>query len=165
MRSRSEARFARWCDDHHLKWVYEPEAFASNGMAYLPDFLLPEIRCLVEVKPPAFIDECSKMYPILDSPETFGWTFLVVAMEPDLRLLQFWEEWAPDGCPGLKRSEASDWEGNFVMEWCVNCMKPILCSWGSWRCRHCGTYDGNGHLRSEYDPRPLIVREPPPGSP
>lgn len=151
MRSRSEARFAKWCDDHNLKWIYEPEGFASGAHAYLPDFLLPEIRCFVEVKPAVFIGEISRMLPIVANRETFSWTFLVVAMEPDIRPLLFWEEWYEDFNPDSRREDMADWEGNFSMMWCRVCSKPIFCSWGGWGCRHCGCYDGNAHLMADYE--------------
>ena len=43
-RSRKEARFAVMLDALGIPWLYEPEGLAlSNGMQYLPDFLLPGV--------------------------------------------------------------------------------------------------------------------------
>jgi hypothetical protein len=51
-RSRLEARWAVFFDALPLRWEYEPEGFVtSDGTRYLPDFWLPEIRTLAEIKP------------------------------------------------------------------------------------------------------------------
>jgi hypothetical protein len=50
-RSRKEARFAVMLDALDIAWRYEPEGFAlSNGMDYLPDFLLPDVEAWIEIK-------------------------------------------------------------------------------------------------------------------
>lgn len=49
-RSRSEARFARYCDDAGLQWEYELEAFRTPYGVYHPDFYLPELALWVEIK-------------------------------------------------------------------------------------------------------------------
>ena len=42
--SRLEARWAVFFDSLGIRFEYEPEGFVlSNGMAYLPDFFLPDI--------------------------------------------------------------------------------------------------------------------------
>ena len=50
MRSKLEAAWAEWFDRHKIKWAYEPEGFDLDGLWYLPDFWLPEIKTFVEVK-------------------------------------------------------------------------------------------------------------------
>lgn len=50
-RSRLEADYACTFDSIGIAWQYETEGFElSNGMLYLPDFYLPQIRAWVEVK-------------------------------------------------------------------------------------------------------------------
>ena len=50
-RSRLEARWAVFLDTLEVEWVYEREAYAlRGGLAYLPDFWLPELDCWVEIK-------------------------------------------------------------------------------------------------------------------
>lgn len=50
-RSRLEANWARAFDDAGIKWDYEPEGWRfGNGLCYLPDFYLPDLRTIVEVK-------------------------------------------------------------------------------------------------------------------
>ncbi len=57
MRSRLEADFARWLDQHFgLPWQYEPHCFASERGQYLPDFQIdrdtrPYVGWYIEVKP------------------------------------------------------------------------------------------------------------------
>ena len=49
-RSRLEAQWAEWFDEHEIVWSYETEGFDLDGVWYLPDFYLPEINTVVEVK-------------------------------------------------------------------------------------------------------------------
>jgi hypothetical protein len=49
-RSRLEARWAVFFDEIGIKYEYELEGLEMNGVKYLPDFYLPEFRCLFEVK-------------------------------------------------------------------------------------------------------------------
>jgi hypothetical protein len=54
-RSRLEARWAVYFDAVGLRWVYEPEGFdLGNGLAYLPDFWLPQVKHWCECKPEEF---------------------------------------------------------------------------------------------------------------
>lgn len=50
-RSRAEARWAQFFEAGHIRYVYEPEGFESDGIRYLPDFYLPDFDLYVEVKP------------------------------------------------------------------------------------------------------------------
>ena len=51
-RSRLEARWAVFFDSMGIQWEYEPEGFSlSNGVRYLPDFYLPQVRWFCEIKP------------------------------------------------------------------------------------------------------------------
>ena len=49
-RSRLEVTWAKFFDVHHVQWAYEPEGFHIGNVYYLPDFYLPEIKTIVEVK-------------------------------------------------------------------------------------------------------------------
>ncbi len=40
-RSRLEARWAVFLDQIGVRYSYEPQGYAMNGTAYLPDFWLP----------------------------------------------------------------------------------------------------------------------------
>jgi hypothetical protein len=50
-RSRLEARWAVFFDAAGIEWQYEPEGYVVNGRSYLPDFFLPRLDAIVEVKP------------------------------------------------------------------------------------------------------------------
>lgn len=56
-RSRLEARWAVFFDAMGIRWEYEPEGYTDGTSSYLPDFLLPEGACYVEVKPEGFRHE------------------------------------------------------------------------------------------------------------
>jgi hypothetical protein len=45
MRSRMEAGFAAWLDQHDFDWKYEPDCFAGPEGQYLPDFGLYGVNC------------------------------------------------------------------------------------------------------------------------
>lgn len=49
-RSRLEADWARFFDRHRIRFAYESEGFDLDGIWYLPDFYLPDIKTFVEVK-------------------------------------------------------------------------------------------------------------------
>ena len=50
-RSRLEARWAVFFDALGVRWIYEPEGLLIDGKPYLPDFLLPDLGYLIEIKP------------------------------------------------------------------------------------------------------------------
>lgn len=50
-RSRLEARWAVFMDAMGVKYEYEREAYDLDGLFYLPDFWLPEIKAHLEIKP------------------------------------------------------------------------------------------------------------------
>lgn len=63
-RSRLEARYAVYFDEMGIQWEYEPQGFVlTNGVCYLPDFYLPELRVWVEIKPNRDIpySDCQKV--------------------------------------------------------------------------------------------------------
>lgn len=53
MRSRLEARWARYLDGLDIQWQYEPRVFNLGKSGYLPDFFLPYVwgGLYMEVKP------------------------------------------------------------------------------------------------------------------
>lgn len=54
-RSRLEARWACWLDALEITWVYESQGYDLGAARYLPDFTLPDIGLVIEVKPPCSI--------------------------------------------------------------------------------------------------------------
>lgn len=49
-RSRLEARWAVFFDALGVRWEYEKEGFEFNGIRYLPDFWLPDLKLWLEIK-------------------------------------------------------------------------------------------------------------------
>ena len=50
-RSRIESRWGVFLDCMGFVWDYEAEGFDLDGIMYLPDFWLPDVRMFAEVKP------------------------------------------------------------------------------------------------------------------
>lgn len=50
MRSRLEADWAAFLDEHGVTWAYEPERYTLGKAVYVPDFWCPDIRTIIEVK-------------------------------------------------------------------------------------------------------------------
>jgi hypothetical protein len=63
-------------DDLGYEWVYEPFTISDDRLRYLPDFYLPSLNLILEVKPEVFIDELSEQKRSLT--ESRGYRFLYV---------------------------------------------------------------------------------------
>lgn len=64
-RSRLEARWAVFFDTLGIRWEYEPEGYQlANGTYYLPDFWLPELAALIEIKPDDLQLEQARQEPV-----------------------------------------------------------------------------------------------------
>lgn len=134
-RSRLEARWAVFFDALGIEYLYEPEGYKlSDGTAYLPDFYLPESDTFFEVK------------GVLTSKDAH-------------KIQQFREDMKKSvviGYDVLKFDATDLWnEGEYefagqdssVLARCKVCGKPFFMGMnGSFRCRCCGAYDGDGHF-------------------
>jgi hypothetical protein len=69
-RSRLEARWSVFFAAAGIRFEYEPEGFSTRDGNYLPDFGLPQLRALVEVKPTREAAEAAK--PRLQAPVAAG---------------------------------------------------------------------------------------------
>lgn len=91
MRSRLEADFARFLDDHpYVKWEYEAACFAGRNGQYLPDFKIgPDkegVIHYIEVKPIGILDDEEYDVDAVLSAMSTVWE-----SEPDAKLeLWFW---------------------------------------------------------------------------
>lgn len=80
-RSRLEARWAVFFDTMGIRFHYEPEGFLlPDGTKYLPDFYLPEIKWLAEVKP--LFGQSSKAFELVRHS---GYSALILDGEPAFR--------------------------------------------------------------------------------
>lgn len=75
MKSRTEARAAQWIESFGWSWLYEPESFILDTQ-YTPDFYIPEIDTLIEVKPAVFLHETDRIRPLI---ERLGKTFAIIS--------------------------------------------------------------------------------------
>lgn len=91
MRSRLEAGFAQWLDQLHVRWEYEPRAFATEAGQYLPDFLLHDLVAgpivqlrdvYVEIKPAAWFRGNEQARPTIDAQYR-----IILGSEPDARMI------------------------------------------------------------------------------
>jgi hypothetical protein len=65
MRSKTEATVAAWFEQQGWEWTYEPESL-FDVIQYTPDFYLPQIDALVEVKPILFMKEVERTKPLVE---------------------------------------------------------------------------------------------------
>lgn len=91
MRSRLEARFARYLDMTNATWVYEPRAYGDVTGQYLPDFEIQQRghRVFIEVKPtpdPDVLEEAMQRMERVWSSEPDA-SLMVVIGESDRALL------------------------------------------------------------------------------
>lgn len=109
-RSRLEARWAVAFDAVGIKWEYEPEGFESDGVRYLPDFRLTNVRhrswsdqfapVWVEVKGVMTEEDLLKIRKFTGYTEEYGAPMenplLVIGNPPDGKWIDWeikWPEW------------------------------------------------------------------------
>ena len=109
-RSRLEARWAVAFDVAGIKWEYEPEGFDANGVKYLPDFRLTNVRhrswvdqfepVWVEVKGMMTDEDMVKIRNFTGYSEEYGAPrmnpLLVIGNPPDGSWIDWdikWPEW------------------------------------------------------------------------
>jgi len=91
-RSRLEARWAVFFNKLGIDFWYEPEGYEFNGMRYLPDFYLPQVGMIAEVKPSLLtVSERSKAERLclhLDKP------IVLLVGPPDFKVYDCLWKWA-----------------------------------------------------------------------
>lgn len=133
MRSKLEAAWARFMDEHATKWAYEPTGFDLDGVRYLPDFWLPDCRTFLEVK--GLMDDASerKIAALVEAAAPRGITVVVGE--------------APAGERFHLRSPEDD--GPYaVFGVCSTCFRGCFyAQCGGWSCRCCGLHNGDNGWR------------------
>jgi hypothetical protein len=139
-RSRMEATFAIWCDQNRFKWVYEPEGLTNGRQRYLPDFLLPDSKMLVEIKPAIVIAETSKLDMFFESDGFDDYALVVIEMNNNrMEVLQY----AAPAQHGCRSGWAID-EEIYLVGVCYRCRSFLINAQNdSWMCPGCGFYDGD----------------------
>lgn len=84
-KSRLEARFAKLLTDAEFGFIYEPARWEGG---YMPDFLIPELRLYVEIKPIAFAGELELFREEIDSSE-LPWVWLDAEGRDSWSLMQY----------------------------------------------------------------------------
>jgi hypothetical protein len=141
-RSRLEARYAKVLDTYRIKWAYEVEGYEYNGIRYLPDFYLPKINVLLEVKGPTIpgVEKPTNLRRLVESgvAAPFDW------WNPEILILV-------GDATGNVTLAGSDETAPLVK--CRECHNYFfLYETRSFECRICGAYDGDHHLKAWITP-------------
>lgn len=143
MRSKLEASWARWLDGHGIAWTYEPEAWClEHGIAYLPDFWLPQMKTVLEVK--GILDRVSeaKLIALAKAAAAAG-VLVLLAGAPG----QDWRPVAPtplDWQQGLTTGSIAEPAGAELLR-CQGCGRWVFTEVvvRDWTCRICGIRHGS----------------------
>lgn len=162
-RSTTESKVAEIFDKYGTKFIYEPEGYSLNGMLYIPDFYLPEIKTFVEVKGPTNSD-LSKPKALLESlcesltedEKQENWwlpKYIVVIIYSDGTFYSA-EETEDD----IKRQIAMHYK-ELLFATCFKCNKKYFvgCDRG-YACRACGHYEG-GSLKNPLEEFNLFTNQ------
>ncbi len=133
MRSRLEAAFAQFLDNHTMAWVYEPNAYGSDNGQYLPDFVVATSSGsseFYEVKPMVadFDEALARMHIVLDSDPG---AYLAVATSTDYEHFTLTRTCRPGkGCGQCERTRGGPlgdlikpfpWQSNSSVAACGQC--------------------------------------------
>jgi hypothetical protein len=143
-RSRLEAGWATTLDRYGIRWEYEQElAELPSGVKYLPDFRLPELATVIEVKGPHMqrLDK-TREYAKENHPETI----VLIGYPPMHRKLSLftWESYMQWGGALGYPALLTECLSCCAYQWCI----PRF----SMRCRKCrekftGHFAANGEMR------------------
>lgn len=123
-RSRLEARWAVFFDALGVEWEYEPQGFDLDGIAYLPDFWLPELGCWFEVKGNITDADTAKCRALAKA--TGRLVYMFGKVEP-LHLENMYPEAEDEGLEvkvvgsGLYFLPDGDWDGCMTWGLCQEC--------------------------------------------
>jgi hypothetical protein len=153
MRSRLEVKYAKFFDAHRMEWAYEPEGFQILGVRYLPDFYLPAIKTIVEVKGVLDSSDIVKLGSLV--PAAAKNDVMTILAEPGEPVK--WRLCHPT--PEMERTAqfdpvirdicdwpftASDINDDAALVKCAACGRwYFIDSSASWQCMACGAYNGN----------------------
>ena len=140
-RSRLEARWAVFFNWLKIRYVYEPEGYElSDGTRYLPDFYLPDQDTFFEVK--GVMREVD-MHKIQQFREDSHKPVVIGYDDMKFDATDYWQK--------TDDQHAAEYEfagqDSSVLARCKVCGKPYFMGInGSFACRCCGAYDGDGHF-------------------
>lgn len=155
MRSKLEVWYAQFFDQHRIQWAYEPQGFDLSGVKYLPDFHLPEIKTILEVKGVMDAYDAEKIGALTPVAAVNGIMTIVGWPAPPLRFQLC------HPTPEMEREAQEDptwvaavneWEFNpecdinddAALVRCATCSHwYFIDSSMSWRCTVCRSYSGD----------------------
>ena len=135
-RSLLEARYAKLLNSLGVRWSYEVQGYEYNRVRYLPDFYLPEMNVLLEIKGPRIpgIEKPTNLRKLIESgvvPTVDWWNpeVLIIVGDADGRVtVAGSEEMAP-------------------LAKCKKCGKYFfLYEYRSYECRLCHAWDGDHYI-------------------
>ena len=147
-RSKLEASWAKFFDTHRMKWAYESEGFDFDGVWYLPDFWLPEIRTFVEVKGILDDKDNEKIERLTRTASDRGITTIVAEAPCPYSFRIGYPTPQTIAIPPFNPEDPEETFGlhsDVDLAKCAKCLKWYFrdtCM--SWACTACGFYDGSG---------------------
>lgn len=154
-RSRLEVRWARFFDDYNTLWSYEPEGFVLNkDLCYLPDFWLPEIKTIVEVKGIFDNNSKNKVFSIVVPASKQG-IMTILASDPAGR-----NYWLVNPSPQCFRSSDAEiptpsLSKDIAFVRCSRCRKYFFLGvLSTWYCTACGFHGGIQTFESVHEDSP-----------
>lgn len=170
-RSKLESEWAKWLDQYGIKWSYETQGFdLGDGTWYLPDFYLPEINTIIEVK--GIIEHIDKPYKLMKKLIQENIIYYEQQQKEhldDILMNEYFEKekktYNPDigimlllGGPVSCFYNIDDWYSDGIYtHLCQKCGKrSFITSLGNYSCRACGDHSNGGHINGER--LPLLTR-------
>lgn len=140
-RSRLEARWAVFFNWLKIRYVYEPQGYElSDGTKYLPDFYLPDSDTFFEVKGVLTGEDEKK---IQQFREDSGKPVVIGYDNIRFDATDYWRDGENHNAEYEPAGQSSS-----VLARCKVCGKPYFMGInGSFACRCCGAYDGDGHFK------------------
>jgi Zn finger protein HypA/HybF involved in hydrogenase expression len=137
-RSRLEARWAVFFDAMGIKYQYEPEGYdLGDGVYYLPDFYLPEMKQFFEVKADINAISTNDMEKIIRLANQTGKNVIVGD-----GFFNFAGN-EPDEGHRTEKEKYDFWGCDTYLVRCRECKTLYFENEMSYRCTACGYYDGD----------------------
>ncbi|MBL0058861.1 MAG: hypothetical protein IPP35_07080 [Elusimicrobia bacterium] len=135
-RSKLEASYALTFDSYGIEWAYEVNGFQIDSIKYLPDFWLPKIHTVLEVKGP-LVPGAEKTKALAGAVNNPDWwnpqTLVVIGNEM-----------------GVIKDAENDTDVSLAK--CTKCKQFWFMPWYlSFACRNCNEYDGDHHIEKTYE--------------
>lgn len=142
-RSKFEAKTAQALDNIGIPYAYEPSGYQlSNGMWYRPDFYLTAAQQYIECKGEASNEDMAKVVGLVQDTNR---PVLVISYESAMLVMRYWND---------VDNPIQTYDGEMVsLGVCLECGGLWFYAHpDTYKCRCCGTHDGDHHLGDELNP-------------